>query len=108
MPRVLPVWPVASALWISLRPSGVHDDTAALARVGWAVRRLTGSPGREVDLPAFLDRSDPEIMVDEAEPFADRAGSRLDMMAQAADLPPDLRRLPRLPPLELCGPRAAW
>jgi len=25
--------------------SGVQDDTAALARVGWAVRRLTGGPG---------------------------------------------------------------
>ena len=55
------------ALWISLRLSGVQDDTAALARVGWAVRRLTGGPGPEVDLAAFLDRRDPENMDDVAE-----------------------------------------
>jgi hypothetical protein len=74
------------ALWIAMRLSGVQDDTAALARVGWAVRRLTGGPGPEVDLSAFLDRRDPENSADEAEPFADRAGGWLDLMAQAADL----------------------
>jgi len=55
------------------------------------VRRLKGGPGPEVDLSAFLDRRDPENMVDEAEPFADRAGSWLDMMAQAAVLHPITR-----------------
>lgn len=74
------------ALWISLRLSGVQDDTGALARVGWAVRRLTGGPGPEVDLSAFLDRRDPENMADESEPFAERAGSWLTIMAQATDL----------------------
>lgn len=74
------------ALWISLRLSGVQDDAAALARVGWAMRRLTGRPGPEVDLPAFLDRRDPRNLDSEAEPFADRAGGWLDLMAQAADL----------------------
>jgi hypothetical protein len=82
------IGPDRLALWISMRLSGVQDDTAALARVGWAVRRLTGGPGPEVDLSAFLDRRDPENMADEAEPFADRAGSWLDLMAQAADLHP--------------------
>lgn len=76
------------ALWIALRLSGVHDDTAALARVGWAVRRLTGGPGPEVDLAAFVDRRDPENLADVAESFADRAGGWLDLMAQAADLHP--------------------
>jgi len=76
------------AFWISMRLSGVQDDTAALARVGWAMRRLTGGPGPEVDLSAFLDRRDPENLGDEAEPFADRAGGWLDLMAQAADLHP--------------------
>jgi len=79
------------ALWISLRLSGVQDDTTALARVGWAVRRLTGGPGPEVDLSAFLDRRDPEKMVDEAEPFADSAGGWVDLMAQAANLHPITR-----------------
>lgn len=85
------VGPDRLALWISLRLAGVQDDTAALARVGWAVRRLTGGPGPLVDLSAFLDRRDPENMADEAEPFADRAGGWLDLMAQAADLHPVTR-----------------
>jgi hypothetical protein len=79
------------ALWISMRLSGVQDDTAALARVGWAVRRLTGGPGPEVDLSAFLDRRDPENLGDEVEPFADRAGGWLDLTAQAAELHPITR-----------------
>jgi hypothetical protein len=85
------IGPDRLALWISMRLSGVQDDTAALARVGWAVRRLTGGPGPEVDLSAFLDRRDPENMADEAEPFANRAGGWLDLMGQAADLHPITR-----------------
>lgn len=85
------IGPDRLALWLSMRLSGVQDDTAALARVGWAVRRLTGGPGPVPDLSAFLDRRDPENMGDEAEPFADRAGGWLDMMAQAADLHPITR-----------------
>jgi hypothetical protein len=79
------------ALWISMRLSGVQDESGALARVGWAVRRLRGGPGPEVDLSAFLDRRDPENMADEAEPFADRAGGWLELMAQAVDLHPVTR-----------------
>lgn len=41
-------------LWISMPLSGVQGDTAALARVGWAVRPLAGGPGPEVVLSAFL------------------------------------------------------
>ena len=85
------IGPDRLALWISMRLSGAHDDTAALARVGWAVRRLTGGPGPEMDLSAFLDRRDPENMADQAEPFADRAGGWLDLMAQAAELHPIAR-----------------
>jgi hypothetical protein len=85
------IGPDRLALWISMRLSGVQDDTAALARVGWAVRRLIGGPGPEVDLSAFLDRRDPENMADEAEPFADRAGGWLGLMAQAAELLPITR-----------------
>lgn len=80
------IGPDRLALWISMRISGLQDDTAALARVGWAVRRLTGGPGPEVDLSGFLDRRDPENMADEAESFAGRAGGWLGLMAQAADL----------------------
>lgn len=85
------IGPDRLALWISLRLSGVHDDTGALSRVGWAVRRLTGGPGPEQDLAAFLDRRDPENLSDETEPFADRIGSWLDLMTQATDLHPITR-----------------
>lgn len=85
------IGPDRLALWISMRLRGVHDDTTALARIGWAVRRLTGGPGPEVDLSAFLDRRDPENMTDEAEAFGDRAGGWLDLMAQVADLHPITR-----------------
>jgi hypothetical protein len=85
------IGPDRLALWISLRLSGVQDDTAALARVGWAVRRLTGGPGPEQDLSAFLDRRDPENLADDAEPFSDRAGGWLDLIAQACDLHPITR-----------------
>ena len=71
-----------------MRLSSVQDDTAALERVGWAVRRLTGGPGPEVDLSVFLDRRDPENLSSEAEPFAERAAGWLDLMVQAADLHP--------------------
>lgn len=85
------VGPDRLALWISMRLSGVLDDTAALTRAGWAVRRLTGGPGPEVDLFAFLDRRDPETLGIEAEPFADRAGGWTGLMAQADDLHPITR-----------------
>ena len=79
------------ALWISMRLSGAQDDPNALARVGWAVRRLTGGPGPKADLAAFLDRRDPEYIEDYAERFEDRAGGWLDVMAAAADLHPITR-----------------
>jgi len=85
------IGPDRLALWISLRLSGVQDDTAALARVGWAVRRLTGGPRPEQDLSAFLDRRDPDNLGDEAEPFADRASGWLELMAQTVDLHPITR-----------------
>lgn len=85
------VGPDRLALWTSMRLSGAQEDTAALARVGWAVRRLTAGPGPEVDLAAFLDRRDPETMTGEAEPFADRAGGWLELMQAATDLHPITR-----------------
>ena len=85
------VGPDRLALWMSMRLSGVQEDTGALARVGWAVRRLTGGPGPKVDLASFIGRRDPENMADEAEPLANRAGGWLDLMAAARDLHPITR-----------------
>ncbi len=79
------------ALWVSMRLSGAQDDPNALARVGWAVRRLTGGPGPKADLAAFLDRRDPENIGDSTERLKDRAGGWLDVMATAGDLHPITR-----------------
>jgi hypothetical protein len=79
------------ALWICMRISGVHDDTAALACVGWATRRLSGGPSPEVDLSGFLGRRDPGNLGEESEPFAGRANGWLDLMAQGAELHPFTR-----------------
>ena len=79
------------ALWISMRLSGAQDDPNALARIGWAVRRLTGGPGPKADLAAFLGRRDPENIEDSAERFEDRAGGWLDVLAAAKGLHPITR-----------------
>ena len=70
---------------------GALDDPNALARVGWAIRRLTGGPGPKGDLAAFLDRRDPDSIEDSAERFEDRAGGWLHVMAAAANLHPITR-----------------
>jgi len=79
------------ALWVALRLSGVQEDAAALARVGWAVRRLTGGPGPEAGLQAFLGRHDPETEEALSDSFANRAGGWLDLMRDAGDLHPITR-----------------
>lgn len=79
------------ALWISMHLSSVQDDTNALTRIGWAVRRLTGGPSPTADLAAFLDRRDPETIEDEAERLEDRAGGWLNLMTAAAELHPITR-----------------
>ncbi|MEQ8928534.1 MAG: hypothetical protein RID96_01615 [Nitratireductor sp.] len=79
------------ALWVSMRLSGVQENPEALARVGWAVRRLTNGPGPIIDFSAFLDRRDPENIEDVAERFEDRAGGWLDVMTAAAELHPITR-----------------
>ena len=79
------------ALWIALRLSGAQDDAAALARVGWAVRRLTGGPQPEIGLADFLDRRDPGTNPDDSERFTDRADAWLDLMNAARHLHPITR-----------------
>lgn len=53
------------ALWTGLRLGATGDDTQALARAGWAVRRLSGGPapadgGWQAGLAEFLGRSTAE------------------------------------------------
>lgn len=85
------VGPDRLALWMSLRLSGVQDDTNALARLGWTVRRLTGGPGPEDDLSGFLDRRDSVTITEGGETFADRASAWLEVMRAARALHPITR-----------------
>lgn len=74
------------ALWVGLRLSGAQDDAAALARAGWAVRRLTGGPAPLDDLAAFLDRRDTDI--DDDERITDRADTWAEAVQTAQSLHP--------------------
>jgi len=85
------IGPDRLALWMTLRLSAAQDDTGALGRVGWAVRRLTGGPAPEADLASFLDRRDPELVADETERLGDRTGAWLDLMSAAHILHPVTR-----------------
>ncbi|MBY5974906.1 hypothetical protein KUV28_21310 [Ferrimonas balearica] len=82
------VGPDRLALWLSMRLSGVQADQAALMRVGWAFRRLSGGLGPREDLPAFLDRRDPDRIAPDAERFEDRSASWLAMIQAGDDLHP--------------------
>ncbi len=54
-------------------------------------RRARAAPPAADPLSAFLGRRDPQNLGDEVEPFTDRAGGWLDLVAQAADLHPITR-----------------
>ncbi len=82
------IGPDRLALWLALRLAGVQDDAGALARVGWAVRRLTGGPGPAQGLAAFLDRRDPDTVTPDADRLSDRADAWSDVLAQGRDLHP--------------------
>jgi hypothetical protein len=54
------------SLWLGLHQSMTQEETTALQRAGWAVRRLSGGPGPAADgwadgLRAFLDRPMAEV-----------------------------------------------
>lgn len=44
------------ALWQAMHLAGVQQEPQALARAGWAFRRLSGGPGPDAGLAAFLAR----------------------------------------------------
>jgi hypothetical protein len=84
------------ALWVGLRIGSVDDTERALARAGWAVRRLRDGPLPGADLAAFLGRQppgatpkNPNIAIED--PLADLAdvlgtGQALHPVVQAARL----------------------
>lgn len=73
------------ALWDALRLAGVQDDSQALGRLGWALRRLAGAPALLISssgIAAFLGRHGP---VDAAN---DGVEDLMDMLKAAAHLHP--------------------
>ena len=74
-------------LWQALCGRGASDDVAALQRVAWAFRRLSGGPGPEPDLAGFLERQE----VDGAEPLSDKIAAWDTVMAATGSLHPILR-----------------
>ncbi len=80
------VAPDRLALWIALRISSVREEGRALARAGWAFRRLTGGFSPEHSLSEFLGRHDPRPEEAAADSFADRSESWQSLMDRARDL----------------------
>ncbi|MDG1116386.1 MAG: hypothetical protein P8N72_04570 [Flavimaricola sp.] len=74
------------SLWLSLRLTRMQDDAQALARTGWAVRRLTGQLRPDTDLIRFLGRSEASAEGDDR--LSDRVAGWTAMMAAASDLHP--------------------
>lgn len=91
------------ALWQALHLAGVQPEPQALARAGWAFRRLSGGPGPEAGLAAFLARHevrDPDnrepgtraLLSDpEAGLLSDQIATWAEAMAEAEALHPVTR-----------------
>ncbi|WP_284166032.1 helix-turn-helix domain-containing protein [Frigidibacter sp. SD6-1] len=72
-------------LWIVLRTGSVEEEDRTLAKTGWAFRRLSGGPGPDADLAAFLGRHDTSTT---GAPLADRITGWTELMAETHDLHP--------------------
>ncbi len=72
------------ALWQVLRLQGDADDSQALLRAGWAVRRLTAPQGPGDDLGVFLGRKDPG----DARQLQDQIADWHEIMGQGRGLHP--------------------
>lgn len=75
-------------LWVALRVGSTEDTEQALARSGWAVRRLTSGPFPAEGVAAFLERGE------ESDPLDMSATTDLaDVMASVASLHPVVQAL---------------
>ncbi|MDX8354743.1 helix-turn-helix domain-containing protein [Cognatiyoonia sp. IB215182] len=70
------------ALWLTLRLAGDTEDAQALARAGWAARRLQGGLGPQDDLATFLGRQSDDARL------ADQIADWQEVMGQGAKLHP--------------------
>ncbi|MDE3081115.1 MAG: hypothetical protein KGI94_13900 [Paracoccaceae bacterium] len=74
------------ALWIVLRVGNTEAEDQGYAKLGWAVRRLTGGPGPMADLATFLGRH--VIGGGEEAPLSERIAGLLEMLHAGRDLHP--------------------
>ena len=72
------------ALWLTLRLGGEGEDGQALARAGWAARRLVQAPAPKDDLAGFLGR----VASDAHDGLADQIADWAEVMGQGAWLHP--------------------
>jgi hypothetical protein len=72
------------ALWMALRLAGDADDSQAVARAGWAVRRLQSGLAPRDGLAAFLGRHAPEAQA----PLGDRIADWQEVMGKGRALHP--------------------
>jgi hypothetical protein len=72
------------ALWLTLRLSGDNDDAQALARAGWAARRLASGVQPADDLAMFLGR----YAEDDDDRLAHQIADWAEVMGQARHLHP--------------------
>lgn len=93
------------ALWQAMHLAGVQQEPQAMARAGWAFRRLSGGPGPEAGLAAFLARHEvtpplhdgggggARAILAEAEAgrLSDEIAAWAEAMAEADDLHPITR-----------------
>lgn len=79
-------------LWAALRIGSIEDTEQALARAGWALRRLSGGPPPGAGLAAFLERageaSDPGSGADLPNGEAGTLADLADLLAQTEGLHP--------------------
>ncbi|MDT8853578.1 hypothetical protein RNZ50_00735 [Paracoccaceae bacterium Fryx2] len=66
------------ALWEGLRLANALDDSQALTRAAWALRRLAGGPGPEAGMAAFLGRHGPQGAVPDGLEDLDELATGLD------------------------------
>jgi len=76
------------SLWVALRTGSTEDGAPALARAGWAVRRLSAGAAPARGIAAFLERPETEEAAGEegAEPGA--VATLSELLAEAAGLHP--------------------
>ena len=74
------------ALWVVLRIGNTEAENQTYAKLGWAVRRLTGGPGPEAGLAEFLGRH--ETGAGDEAPLGERIAGLMELLGAGRGLHP--------------------